>query len=413
MSDLLSATALVNEKFDQLEVMAGTTYDTALAAINSLAALASDLEMINEHISLDETEITIDPISLTAPTVDDADLEVAMPADPTAPVLIDDTLLLSDLPSFPTLNVSDINPGNNTYSSTLLTALRTKLYNDLTQGSTGIEEAIEDAIWRREEERALQALEDSLDRKMSLWAEIGWDLPDGQLGAMVQEEQLTFLNNRLTQSRDISIKSAELALANSHFVIQQGVAYENMLIQWTNSVAQRILEASIAVVNAQLGKFGKEVDAILGERDSILRTALARIQYNAGKVQLYTAQISAFNAKLQSEDIRIGAVAKAVTAKTEIYRSTADFLIGKAGLDIKVIDARLQQALGNMHLLIHDKEIGMKNLEAYNALRVQALDALGRITSQLMAGIWSGVSAGASISYSGSSSVSEITTIEG
>ena len=398
--EILTALQLVNEKFNMMDEIAETTYNTAMAAVNRLADLASDLEVINEHISLDETGITINDITNEAPTVDTAALTVTVPPDPSTPELIDDSLNLSDLPSYPSLNISEINPGSNTYSSTLLTALRTKFYDDLSQGSTGIEPAIEDAIWRREEERALQALEDSLDRKASLWAEMGWDLPDGNLTAMIQEEQLTFLNNRLTTSRDVAIKSAELALQNAHFVITQGVSFENMLIQWTNQIAQRVFEASNAVINAQIGKFREDREVVSAERNSIFESAKTRIQYNVGKIQLYATQIEAFNAKLRSEDTRINAVAKATDAKANIYRSTSDWLIGKAGLDIKLIDSRLRQSLGNMELLIKDKEIGLKNQEALNQLRVVALDAIGRLTAQIMAGVWSSVSAGASASTS-------------
>ncbi len=410
MTDTLTALELVNEKFDMLQAMAGTSYDTAMAAINALAQMADDLRPINEHITLDETEITVNAIDLTPPEVDDSALEVTIPADPEAPELIDDSTNLSDLPPFPTLTTSEVDPGNNIYSSALLTALRTKLYDDLVNGSTGIEPDVEDAIWRREEERSLQALEDALDMQASLWAEIGWDLPDGVLGARLQEPQLVHLHNRLTQSREISIKSAELALANTHFIISQSVGFETMLVQWANSVAQRVFDASKAVIDKELGSFRENVGVTVAERNSIFESAKVRMQYNLGKIQLYMGQLEGVKTKLQAEGIRVDAVAKAIGAKSDVFKATADFLIGRGGLDIKVLDTRLQQSLGNMNLLIHDKDTRARSFDANNQLRVQALDALGRLSSQLMAGIWSSVSAGATASSSSSSSEQDIHT---
>ncbi len=395
MTDTLTALQLVNEKFNQLEDKATTTYDTALAAINALKNLTSSLEIINEQMALDETNITINAITNTPPTVDTSKLEITMPSDPEAPVLVDDATILSDLPSYPSLNTSDVNPGDNTYTSALLTSLRTKLYDDLVSGSTGVTPAVEDAIFIREEERALQILEDGLDRKASLWAEIGWDLPDGNLGAMMQEDLLQYSQGRYTTSRDISIKSFELALNNAHFVVQQGVAYEAMIIQWTNWVAQRVYEASVSVINKELSKFKEDVNVVSSERTSIFEFAKNRMQYNIGKIQLYTSQIGAFTAKLQSEDVRVGAYAKAKVVESDVFKATSDWLIGKAGLDLKLLDTRLQQSLGNINILIKDKEIRLRNQEALNQLRVQALDALGRLTAQMMAGVWSSVSAGA------------------
>jgi len=395
---VLTALQLVNEKFSQLDAKAETTYDTTLAAINELKNLASELEIINEQLSLDETDITINAITNTPPTVDTTQLEITMPSDPAEPVLVDDETVLSDLPAYPVSNTSDVNPGGNTYVSSLLTSLKTKLYDDLVQGSNGITQSVEDAIFIRDEERALQVLEDGLDRKASLWAEVGWDLPDGMLCAMIQEEQLAYTNSRLTTSRDILIKSFELALNNAHFVIQQGIAYEAMIIRWTNWVAQRVYEASVAVINKELSKFKEDVNVVNSERTSIFEFAKNRMQYNIGKIQLYTSQIGAFTAKLQSEDVRIGAYAKAKAVESDVFRATSEWLIGKAGLDEKLLDIRLRQSLGNIDLLIKDKDIRLRNQEALNQLRVQALDALGRIAAQLVAGAWSSVSAGATAS---------------
>ena len=403
---VLTALQLVNEKFNLLEGFYNSSYTTAVAAIDALALLATDLEIINEQMALDETGITINPITNTPPTIDETKLEITIPPDPPEPVLVDDEITLSDLPPYPSSKISDVNPGSNVYISALLTALRTKLYDDLTQGSNGVTPAVEDAIWDRNEERDLQELEDGLDRTASLWAEIGWDLPDGNLSAMMQENTLKYSQNRYTTNRDISIKSFELALNNAHFVIQQGIAYETILINWINLIAQRVFEASVAVINKELSKFKEDVNVISSERSSLFEWAKNRIQHNVNQIQLYTSKIEGYNAKLNSENVRVGAVAKAYDTESNVFRATSDWLIGKAGLDEKLLDIRLRQSLGNIDLLIKDKDIRLRNQEVLKQLRVQALDEIGRIASQMMAGVWSSVSAGATATSHSQSSES-------
>ncbi len=470
-AELTQAAGLVNEKFNQMTTIGDSVYSTTMGAIQSLQQIANALQEITGTVQMDTSAISMPEMDVDPPEVDTASMlfEGGTAPDPggvgiTDPALVNvptfvtlsspATVGTPEMPmitrtgsAFPTLSGTDpIVQGDELtptpYVSVLMEALRAKLYNDLTQGVSGIEPAIEDAIWRREEERALQSLEDSLDRKASLWSEIGWDLPDGMLGAMLQEEQLTYLNSRLTTSRDVAIKSAELALQNAHFVIQQGVAFQTMLVQWVNLVAQRAYEVSKATSDAQLAKYREDVanaaaqvnidierfkgdiqkkninadvskanvefqvqtfkgnvDSNAAQTTAVIEASKAKIAYNASKVALYEAQINAFNANMNALGMKSKAAADSVNAEANVYQASSSFAVGKGTVALKAMEAIMQQGLGNMNLLIHDKEIRAKNGEILGQLRVGAAEAIARIAAQLAAGAWSAVSAGATMGF--------------
>jgi len=406
---VLTAIELVNEKWGMQLGLFDTTYNTTMEAVASLKQIASDFKEINETLSIDTTRISATAPLVVAPTLDDDDLTVNIPTDPAVPTLVDVTVPLDTLPSYPSLSVSSISAGGNSYSSALLTAIGNKLYNDLIDGSIGIEPAVETAIWNRENERATQAYNEGVDRESALWSKRGWSLPDGFFAIRTQELNINFVNKRLDVSRDISIKSAELALSNSHFVIQQGIAFESQLMQWANWVAQRIFEASKAVVEAEISKYGTEVGAITAERKSRLDAALARIEYNTGMIKMYASQVEAFNSKIKGEGIRVEAISRGSDAKVNLFRASADFELGKIGLDMKALDVGLNQAIQNKGLLIHDKEIRMKQAEFLNSLGVEAIKAGGSIAVQALAGIMAGYSVGAQVQAQ--SQVTELTEL--
>ena len=393
-----TAPDIVDQKFAQSMGMATTAYAISMETLNRLSVLATSLELINRIITIDTTDIPIpDLTDLTLPTIDMSEFRVDFPEQPTEPALIDATL--DPIPSdFPDLSTGEITGGDTTYVTALITALKSKLLNDLQAGSIGISADVENAIWYREYERALLVHNESIDRITAEWSKRGFPLPGGALTAMLQEEEVNYINKRLDMSRDVAIKSFELALQNSHFIIQQSIALEAHLINFANAVAQRIYEMSKATVDSQIAAFNSRVDKVSKQAVVLIEKMKAKIEYNMGLIQMYTSKINAFSAKMNAEASRINAVARGYEAGVGVFNSIVNFETKKADLNLRVVETRMQQAIANAGLLIKDKEIEMKNYELINSLKEKAEEAIGAIVAQLTAGALASVHAGVDIS---------------
>ena len=220
-----------------------------------------------------------------------------------------------------------INDGNGqAYSSALMEKIRSKILNDLTTGSTGLKPEIETAIFEREQERALLAHQDTMDRIASEWAKRGFSLPNGVLTALFQEEEINYENKRLDVSRDIAIKQAELALQNEHFMIEKGLSLETIAIGLFNAVADRTFQASKALAELSIAAFQANV-AKYGILNDIYKTRAAvyetQIRAELAKAEVYKTQIE--GAKLASDInesyVRLySAQISAVEALINIYR---------------------------------------------------------------------------------------------
>ena len=104
-------------------------------------------------------------------------------------------------------------------------AVHDKLIADLANESPAIPDAVEDAIFARESERAALLHQDTLDNISDEWSKRGFTLPNGYLSAAISQAEIDYTNKRLDVSRDIAIKNFELTDSNMKFAIQQGIVF--------------------------------------------------------------------------------------------------------------------------------------------------------------------------------------------
>jgi len=262
------------------------------------------------------------PPLVFSPTPDAPPLDFPDPIEVT-PIFIPDLPVL-DFPDFegvrPDINlvapVIIINDGNFVYQSDLLDAVREKLLYDVINGGTGLGADIEQDIWERNQERDQLALADSMTRATSEWSARGFNYPNGILGGMLIPLEVEYMHKRTDTSRDIAIEQAKLAQTNTHFAIQQGLAFEQMWINWQNSIAQRTFEASKAYAEALLKQYSIELD--------VQKTLIEQYKADA---QVFAERIKGEIAKL--ENVRIQAeINKNITEsdrnRVEVYKAQVD-----------------------------------------------------------------------------------------
>ena len=220
------------------------------------------------------------------------------------------------MPSFSsTLPYNDLTAPDNTYSytekeyvSALLDSVKSKLNNDVVNGGTGLAPDIEQAIWDREVERDDKALQTAINNTIDTWSARGFDLPNGTLAAEIDKLTRDYEHSRLTRSRDIAIKQAELAQNNTQFAITSSINMESILLQHANNVANRalqsakyILDAAISIFNAKVTNYNMKLDAYKTEA----QVFESRIRAELSKVEVFKAQLD--GARLQG-DLQINQV---------------------------------------------------------------------------------------------------------
>jgi hypothetical protein len=318
---------------------------------------------------LEVEDLEIEPFDEDPPTLvfgsAPAAFSVAMPDAPGVNLVFDDPTLSVTLPAAPDLlsitvnafsglnlptldadeptltavepSIREYTPGDE-YTSALLTALQTSLEERITDGGTGLNQDVENAIWDRGREREARSLRDALfdlDRMETL----GYQLPPGiYLDARLKlQTEMDYANRG--HSREVMIKSAELELDNVKHALSSAAQLEGTLINYTNSVEQRLFdsckyatEAGVQIYNAKVQAFAALVDVYRAK----IQAYEAEVRAEISRVEAYKAEIAAEEAKAR---VNVALVeqykvqVEAALSSIEVYKAEIAGIQAKAEIE--------------------------------------------------------------------------------
>lgn len=277
---------------------------------------------------------------------------------------------LDDIPELSILQPAPFaySPGAR-YASQLLDDLKATL-NARIRGGTGLNPAVEQAIWDRSRDRETQIALAREQDVMRASEALGFPLPSGVLAAQLQDARRDYYDKLSGLSRDIAIKQAEMEQANLQQATQLALQLEATLLEDAyklealaidaaktaaeNAIAahnaavehfkallsgyQAYASAYETVIKAELNKvevFKALLSAEQTKADinkSLVERYKAEIDGSMAVVQIYQARIGAAKTLVELEGTRIQAGAEQVkafvatvnaeTAKADLYKTT-------------------------------------------------------------------------------------------
>ena len=203
-------------------------------------------------------------------------------------------------------------------------AVKNRVVNNITYGGTGLLPEIEDAIWDRELERENQALQDAIDKTITMWSKTGFSLPDGMVAHSLSELQKDFQNRKIDRAREIAIKQADLEQVNLFKSMEIGTALwaklnellidiqklallkQENTIKYFNEYLRLQVEIhnnSIEVFKARVSAYEAQLRAKLGQVDiykAQIEAEMAKAGINEANARIYSTQITAEVAKVNA-----------------------------------------------------------------------------------------------------------------
>ncbi len=335
-----SAQVLVQDGFTTAQTYADSAFTQANAYLADLQALATDLaDVPTIDVDLGAITQTISPyVAPTAP-VEPSGLTVTMPAAPdtTAPTAPDalsatlpvkptlatvDTPVEDDyvLPTAPTLTAYNIPepptlslpsftatlaaapdaPANTfefvetAYTTTLLTAIQTVLLEWVNGASTGLNSAVEAAIWNRGRARVALATGRKRLQAIREFATRGFTKPAGALSIELEAADQEAQNIEVAESREIAINQANLEQANRHKAMEMAIGAEGMMITYKGLVAARAFETAKYAQQVALDIFDglvRKYQADAGAYETEARVYKTRIEGELAELEIYKAEL--------------------------------------------------------------------------------------------------------------------------
>lgn len=262
------------------------------------------------------------------------DTNIQLPEPPTLEVPEMDDLKEIDIPvfEFPELPDFDGEPPNISeitvpevfiewdeleYKSEVLDELTDYIKKGITEGGTGLLAPIEEALFNRARSRESKETSRAVQEAVNDWSTRNFSMPPGMLVKQVAtiREQGQLRASEL--NRDILIEASKMEIEQLRFLVQQGMALEQLTVNIFNNVTNRLFEiarynaeSQINVFNAQITFFNAQNEAfsvLSGVYKTKLDSALAKLsayktavdaqvaigQVNEQYVQVYKAKMDA------------------------------------------------------------------------------------------------------------------------
>lgn len=354
---------------------------------------------------------------------------------------------LTDLKNVPTLTLTSPTPFSYArgpaYASALLDGLKARLTERLAGGS-GLNPAVEQAIWDRGRARETAAAAANEAEVTRLSEALGFALPTGAVAAQLRQGQQNYYDKLSELSRDVMVKQAELEQENLKDAITTGMQLEAQLIDYSYKIEQLTFEAAkqyaenaIAVYNAAVEQFRALLSAsqvysanyrtlidaelakievykaeLAGEQlkadinQTLVAQYRASIEANMAQVEIYRAQVGAAQTLVSLEQTRINAAGEQVrayvaqvnaeTAKVEAYKAGVQAEEAKIGVYKVKADAytalvgaqaeRARVELGRYNTEIQAYSAQWEGYRAAVAAEAARMDALGKQSDALLDG---------------------------
>ncbi len=316
-------------------------------------------EEFDPHVTIDIDGIAKPPaLDLSGePVSPEVDLSVTIPT-PTYQQPVMAQLDTISIPAFPSLSLPTFSAQEPTgdlpapsplmswteptYEPELLDEVKPVILS-LLEGK-GVPPDVERALLERAAAREVAVETKTVREAFTTWASRGFAMPPGMLTEQVNAAQQELALKRVTLNRDVTIKNWDLMYENLKFGVQQGLAYEGVLINLFSNMVNRTFEMqktrvemevklydiSVAIFNAKVAAYKVKADvhktlleAELTKLDAYkarLEAEKVRSELNTQRVQVYNAQVQAFGALVDAY-------------KTEVQASTAKIDVAKAQID--------------------------------------------------------------------------------
>jgi hypothetical protein len=212
------------------------------------------------------------------------------------------------------------------YASALLDSLKAVLVERMT-GGTGLDPAVEQAIWGRARDRETRISQANIDEIQRQSDALGFDLPSGTLATQMRQAQQDYYDKLSTLSRDVAIKQAELEQENLKQTIAAGMQLESQLMdhsykleQLTFENAKQYAENAIQVYNAGVEGY----KGLIAGYTAYAQTYKTIIDAELSKVEVYKAELQAEMTKAQINQALVSQYKASIDAqmsKVEIYKA--------------------------------------------------------------------------------------------
>lgn len=214
------------------------------------------------------------------------------------------------------------------YKSEVLDELTDYIKKGITEGGTGLPAPIEEALFNRARSRESKETSRAVQEAINDWSTRNFSMPPGMLVKQVAtiREQGQLRASEL--NRDILIEASKMEIDQLRFLVQQGMALEQMTINIFNNVTNRLFEIARYNAESQINVFN------------------AQITFFNAQNEAFSVLSSVYKTKLDGALAKLSAYKTAVDAQVAIGQVNEQYVqVYKAKMDAVLSNVEVYKAL--------------------------------------------------------------------
>lgn len=214
------------------------------------------------------------------------------------------------------------------YESDTLEDIQSLIKDSLKEGGTGLPVEIEEALFNRSRVRESRETERAVQEVTNDWSSRNFSMPQGM---QVKQIEAIREQGRLRASehnRELLIEAAKFEIDNIRFLVEQGMAIEQLLSNLYSNTANRLFEAAkfnaesqISVFNAQVSLFNAQNAAF----ETLAMVYKTKLDGALAKLSAYKTAVDAqaVIGQINEQHVQVyRAKIEAVMSNVELYKAT-------------------------------------------------------------------------------------------
>ena len=309
--------------------------------------------------------------NIEMPARPDFDTEIEMPDAPDLDLPEMDQLKTIEIPEFefpelPDFNgeppsISDItvpevfiNWSEPEYESETLEVLTEYIKEGIQEGGTGLPKDIEEALFNRARSRESRETTRAVQEAMNDWSARNFTMPPGMLVKQVAtiREQGQLRASEI--NRDILVEASRMEIEQLRFLVQQGMALEQLTVNIFNNVANRLFEVARYNAESQMNVFNAQISLFNAQNESFkVLSDVYRIKLD-GAIAKLTAYKAAIDAQV--------AVGQINEQYVQVYRAKMDAVLS----NVEIYKAMVQGASVRADVIKNRFDAYRADVQAYS-----------------------------------------------
>lgn len=309
--------------------------------------------------------------NIEMPARPDFDTEIEMPDAPDLDLPEMDQLKTIEIPEFefpelPDFNgeppsISDItvpevfiNWSEPEYESETLEVLAEYIKEGIQEGGTGLPKDIEEALFNRARSRESRETTRAVQEAMNDWSARNFTMPPGMLVKQVAtiREQGQLRASEI--NRDILVEASRMEIEQLRFLVQQGMALEQLTVNIFNNVANRLFEVARYNAESQMNVFNAQISLFNAQNESFkVLSDVYRIKLD-GAIAKLTAYKAAIDAQV--------AVGQINEQYVQVYRAKMDAVLS----NVEIYKAMVQGASVRADVIKNRFDAYRADVQAYS-----------------------------------------------